>query len=278
VQRLSYGEVYFAQNSDIAGLSRQGRVAACPFQRNVDAPPDIGLLVMNPQNAPASARCVITQNDLPMAQLRSYASVRPSVSTLIAQSAPDWGEGKYICLTELARFRRLYVEGLLDQERGELSSLSREVVESLESGRIQEEMPDFETPGSFGERAADRVASFGGSWVFILTFLAVLMGWILLNAVGLMAQPFDPYPFILLNLVLSCVAALQAPVIMMSQRRQETKDRQRSQSDYQVNLKAELEIRMLHEKIDHQLAHQWDKLVEMQQIQIDLLEEYSGRS
>jgi uncharacterized membrane protein len=98
-----------------------------------------------------------------------------------------------------------------------------------------------------------------------------------LNAVGLLARPFDPYPFILLNLVLSCVAALQAPVIMMSQRRQETKDRLRSQNDYLVNRKAEREIRLLHEKIDHQIAQQWQKLVEMQQIQIDLLEENSSK-
>jgi uncharacterized membrane protein len=233
---------------------------------------------MSPQTTGATARCVIAEKDLPLAQLRGFAEVRPSVSALIAQQTPDWGEGKYISLSALARFRRLYVEGLLDQERGELTSLSREVVESLETGRMQEEMPDFETPGSFGERAADRVASFGGSWVFILTFLAVLMGWIGLNAVGLLAQPFDPYPFILLTLVLSCVAALQAPVIMMSQRRQETKDRLRSQNDYIVNRKAELEIRLLHEKIDHQLAHQWQKLVEMQQIQIDLLEENSAKA
>jgi uncharacterized membrane protein len=232
---------------------------------------------MSPQAVPPKARCVISGEDLPLAQLRSYASVRPSVSALIAQSAPGWGEGAYICLTELARFRRLYVEGLLDKERGELTSLSREVVESLETGRIEDEMPDFETPASFGERAADRVASFGGSWVFILSFLAVLMGWIGLNSVGLLARPFDPYPFILLNLVLSCVAALQAPVIMMSQRRQETKDRLRSQNDYLVNRKAEREIRLLHEKIDHQIAQQWQKLVEMQQIQIDLLEENSSK-
>jgi uncharacterized membrane protein len=231
---------------------------------------------MSPQSAAPKGRCVISGKELPLAQLRGFGVVRPSVSALIAQSVPEWGEGKFICLEELARFRRLYVEGLLDQERGELSSLSRDVVESLETGRIQDEMPDFETPSSFGERAADRVASFGGSWVFILTFLAVLGSWIAVNAVGLMARPFDPYPFILLNLVLSCVAALQAPVIMMSQRRQETKDRLRSQNDYLVNRKAELEIRLLHEKIDHQLAHQWQKLVEMQQIQIDLLEENSA--
>ena len=99
------------------------------------------------------------------------------------------------------------------------------------------------------------------------------MIWIALNTFLLLKRPFDPYPFILLNLVLSCLAAIQAPVIMMSQNRQESKDRLRSQHDYRVNLKAELEIRQLHDKIDHLLSHQWERLVEIQQIQIDLLSE-----
>lgn len=123
---------------------------------------------------------------------------------------------------------------------------------------------------------ADRVATFGGSWTFILSFCAVLVLWMVLNVTGILFKPFDVYPFILLNLALSSLAALQAPIIMMSQRRQEEKDRLRGENDYQVNLKAELEIRQLHEKIDHQLAHQWERLAEMQQIQIEILEERSN--
>jgi uncharacterized membrane protein len=130
----------------------------------------------------------------------------------------------------------------------------------------------LERKPTLGERTADRVASFGGSWTFILFFMGVLFSWMALNVSGLFAEPFDPYPFILLNLVLSCLAALQAPVIMMSQRRQEEKDRRRAENDYMINLRAELEIRQLHEKIDHQMAHQWERLAELQQIQIDLLE------
>ena len=118
-----------------------------------------------------------------------------------------------------------------------------------------------------------RDAAFGGSWTFILSFCAVLVVWMALNMTAWLFNTFDPYPFILLNLVLSCIAALQAPVIMMSQKRQETKDRLRAENDYKINLKAELEIRQLHEKIDHQLARQWERLAEMQQIQIELLEE-----
>lgn len=207
--------------------------------------------------------------------MRPWISVRPSVSELISNAAPGWSEGKQICKPDLVRFRRQYVEQLLKDERGELDELDRQVIESLEAGNFISRNPEdeIEKKSTFGERTADKVAEFGGSWTFIISFIVVLVAWITINIVGLSAKPFDPYPFILLNLVLSCVAALQAPVIMMSQRRQESKDRFRAENDYRVNLKAELEIRQLHEKIDHQLAHQWQKLVELQQIQIDLLEE-----
>jgi uncharacterized membrane protein len=153
------------------------------------------------------------------------------------------------------------------------------VLDSFEKGAstVQTSASDLlERNPTFGERVADKVATFGGSWTFILSFLGVLIVWMGINVVGLFSQPFDPYPFILLNLVLSCLAALQAPVIMMSQRRQEEKDRLRSENDYMINLRAELEIRQLHEKIDHQMAHQWERLAEMQQIQIELLERRGG--
>jgi len=209
------------------------------------------------------------------AHLRNFDTVRPGVSAMIAEAAPGWADGKKICHDDAAKFRRLYVERLLEQDRGELSALDREVINSMESGQIISRSSEDQIGenSTFGERLADKVASFGGSWTFILIFLGVLGTWITVNAVALMGTPFDPYPFILLNLVLSCIAAAQAPVIMMSQRRQETKDRARSENDYRINLKAELEIRHLHEKLDHQLARQWQKLAEMQQIQIELLEE-----
>ena len=129
---------------------------------------------------------------------------------------------------------------------------------------------------TLGEALADRIATFGGSWRFIIVFGSVLLVWILINTIALAAKPFDPYPFILLNLILSCLAAIQAPVIMMSQNRQETKDRLRSENDYRVNLKAELEIRHLHEKVDHLLSRQWERLAEIQQIQIELLSEVAA--
>ena len=125
---------------------------------------------------------------------------------------------------------------------------------------------------TFGERLADRVAGFGGSWTFILSFLAVLCVWIVLNSVALLFRPFDPYPFILLNLVLSCVAAIQAPIILMSQNRQGDKDRQQAAHDYEVNLKAELEIMQLHERLEQLRTGELGKLLELQDRQMEILE------
>jgi uncharacterized membrane protein len=119
------------------------------------------------------------------------------------------------------------------------------------------------------------LATFGGSWKFIISFLTVLLLWIALNSVVILSKAFDPYPFILLNLVLSCLAAIQAPIILMSQNRQDAKDRLRSDYDYRVNLKAELEVRYLHQKLDHFLKREWQTLLEIQEIQVELMKELS---
>lgn len=230
---------------------------------------------MKPAKIAGTAVCHVCHTIFPAAKLRPWLSVRPGVSALIEQAHPAWVEGCFICTADLSRFRSAYVETLLETERGEIGDLERQVIESLSNGQLvsQSMVDDPEARGSFGERSADLVAAFGGSWTFIMLFGVILVLWMGANMASVAGHPFDPYPFILLNLVLSSLAALQAPVIMMSQRRQETKDRARSRNDYLVNLKAELEIRQLHEKIDHQLANQWQKLAEMQQIQIELLQE-----
>lgn len=228
----------------------------------------------------ASQTCHVCGRSFPPGEVRAFGLVWPGVSRTIEAEHPGWAEGKVICLTDLARVRRHYVEALLEEERGELGALEHQVLEALATQQnVTRNLWDsVEENMTFGDRVADRVAELGGSWAFILSFLVVLSVWIGVNVAGLFRQPFDPYPFILLNLVLSTLAALQAPVIMMSQRRQERKDRLRAENDYQVNLKAELEIRQLHDKIDHQLARQWEKLAELQKMQIDLLEERaSGR-
>jgi uncharacterized membrane protein len=122
-----------------------------------------------------------------------------------------------------------------------------------------------------GQSISDKVAKFGGSWAFIISFFAILFVWILFNTLTPKGDTFDPYPFILMNLILSCIAALQAPVIMMSQNRQEEKDRKRSENDYLINLKAELEIKALNQKIDLLIEEQLQTLFESQALQLEIL-------
>jgi uncharacterized membrane protein len=152
-------------------------------------------------------------------------------------------------------------------EQRVVDSLSRRLHISRDTNR------EFEESLTFGQRLADRIAIFGGSWTFILIFLAVLLAWVVLNTavLGRVGRPFDPYPYIFLNLILSMLAALQAPVIMMSQNRHASKDRVAAGHDYEVNLKAELEILALHRKVDLLRQEQWLELLAMQREQIQLL-------
>ncbi|MCB1020591.1 MAG: DUF1003 domain-containing protein [Bryobacterales bacterium] len=135
---------------------------------------------------------------------------------------------------------------------------------------------EFREQLSFGQRMADRVAAIGGSWAFVLSFLLIISVWMYFNVAA--AQRFDPYPFILLNLVLSCLAALQAPIIMMSQNRQAAKDRLTAQNDYEVNLKAEIEVAAMSAKIDELMDAHWRELLELQMRQVELLERIEARA
>jgi uncharacterized membrane protein len=206
--------------------------------------------------------------------------VRPTIVREISRVHADWSQEGHICLVDLNRFREQYVRTLLETEKGELTHLEKEVIESLRQHEIlaADQSFEFEKDLTIGARLADVIARIGGSWRFIIGFACFLLVWIIINSVVFLWRPFDPYPFILLNLILSCLAAVQAPIIMMSQNRQEAKDRVRAQHDYQVNLKAELEIRHLHEKVDHLLLHQWERLVEIQQIQLELMNELTNQN
>jgi uncharacterized membrane protein len=205
--------------------------------------------------------------------------IRPSLLEFIKKKLPDLDSKGFICLDDLGKFRANYVKEVLQDEIGELSALDHEVIESLQQHEIlsSDISTQFERKLTFGERLSDHIAEFGGSWKFLITFGAVLLIWIVFNGVILATGAFDPYPFILLNLILSCLAAVQAPIIMMSQNRAEARDRLRAEHDYKINLKAELEIRHLHEKLDHLLSRQYNRLFEIQQIQLELLEEIGRR-
>lgn len=219
--------------------------------------------------------CAICGKPFPLRNLVSGEIIRKELAAEIRKVRPEWSSQMFICRPDLTQIRGQYVHDLLESERGELSSLEQEVVRSLQEHEILASNVDeeFEQHWTFGERLADKIAAFGGSWTFLICFAIFLLIWVAMNSLVLLWRPLDPYPFIFLNLILSCLAAVQAPVIMMSQNRQETKDRQRVEQDYRTDLKAELEVRALHEKLDHLIIQQWERLLEIQRLQVEMMEE-----
>lgn len=218
--------------------------------------------------------CSITGEAKPRRDLVVLDHLHPALADRIMQDHPSLSPTSRISRTAADRYRKLYVEEMLRQERGELTQLDQEVARSLAEGvtlsvNVEE---DYFGRRTLGERLSDGLAAFGGSWPFLVIFGVFLAIWMIFNSQRGQGA-FDPYPYILLNLILSCIAAIQAPIIMMSQKRQEAKDRMRSLNDYQVNLKAELEIRHLHEKLDHLITRQWERLAEIQELQIELMQE-----
>jgi len=201
--------------------------------------------------------------------------IRPSVYNLIKSEFPEWSDESYISREDLKVFRRQYIENLVKKEAGELSRIQKEVLKGLlEHESVVKNMnQEIDRKLTAGERMSDRIASFAGSWKFIGIFFTLLIFWVAVNSFRFIIKPVDPFPFILLNLMLSCLAAIQAPIILMSQNRKEARDRMRAENDYKINLKSELEIRLLDEKIDHLTRTQWKRLIEIQQLQIDFMEE-----
>lgn len=210
--------------------------------------------------------------EFPIAERVSCQFVSLSILELIKQDHPNITDDDFISLSELNLYREKYIANYLSRGLGELSQLENTVMNSLNENKlIVNQIDDEPSKLTLGQRVADRVADFGGSWTFIISFGFFILIWIGLNVYWFANKGFDPYPFILLNLILSCIAALQAPVIMMSQNRQEEKDRERARNDYMINLKSELEIRMLHEKLDHLMLHQQQELIEIQKVQIEMM-------
>ena len=223
---------------------------------------------------PLRIKCAITKKPRARKDLMLLDALRPELVDFIRREHPKLKPTSLVSKAAVNAYRSRYVEELLREEHGEFTELDRQVTESIANqDTIAENIEDeFASDRTFGERAADILAKFGGSWSFLLSFAVFLAIWMTVNVVA-GGRAFDAYPFILLNLVLSTIAAIQAPVIMMSQRRQEEKDRLRSINEYKVNLKAELEIRHLHEKLDHLITRQWQRLAEIQRIQLEMLQE-----
>lgn len=217
----------------------------------------------------------ISGKDINPSESIKGSDIKNSIVELICLKHPGFTKNDYISIDELNQFRKLFLTRLVEAEKGELATLDQDVLFAIKENAIMSENiePEINAKLTQGQKVADKIAEFGGSWTFILSFLSFLILWIIVNIWVMTKRPFDPYPFILLNLILSCIAAIQAPIIMMSQNRQESKDRQRAEQDYKVNLKAELEIKLLSEKIDYLLIHQNKKLLEIQEVQLDYLED-----
>ena len=220
----------------------------------------------------------ISKKEFPIVDKVAAKIIRNPILALIQNDYPDFDEDKFLAIGELNMYREKYMSNYLLVEIGELSNLETRVIGSLnEDKSLVSTVEDESGFRTVGQKVADKVAAFGGSWKFIIFFGVFIICWILANIYILMNKGFDPYPFILLNLILSCLAALQAPVIMMSQNRQEEKDRERAKKDYMINLKSELEIRMLHEKLDHLIMHQQEELIEIQKVQIEMMNDILTR-
>jgi len=224
------------------------------------------------------AKCSITGKLVNKNELVPASSLRKNLTVFIKKEYPDFNEDALVSQEALRTYRKKYLESIMEEEIGELDKVEKEVLDAISKHEIVSENIEVSEEENItpGQRMADQVATFGGSWSFIILFGFIILFWILVNS-RLLNKGFDPYPYILLNLILSCIAALQAPVIMMSQNRKEIKDRKRSEHDYKVNLKAELEIRLLHEKIDHLMFFQTQRIMESQQIQMDYLEELANK-
>lgn len=219
-------------------------------------------------------QCQVCLKEFPQSAMIGGHGIRHEIEKLINDDFPEWSDSSHICKDDYEKYRIKYITALILEEKGQIEKLESDVIQNIkDSELISSNISSGFASYKLGERISDAVAAFGGSWKFIISFFVVLAIWILFNSISLFFKPFDPYPFILMNLILSCIAAIQAPIIMMSQNRLEVRDRLRSENDYKVNLKSEIEIRTLHEKMDHLLLEQWSKMIEIQQFQMDQLKE-----
>lgn len=210
--------------------------------------------------------CFISNQEVDISQAKKIEDILPALLNLIQQDYPAIQRQGWIYSEILNKYRKQHLSNLVaGEESDDIKSIANNKILS------QNIKVDSEQRLTFGQKMADRIAAFGGSWLFISLFFCFMILWIFLNIFP--KAIFDPYPYILLNLFLSCLAAIQAPIILMSQNRKEQKDRIRSNHDYQINLKAELEIKLLHEKIDHLIIRQSTRLLEIQEIQAEYLEE-----
>jgi uncharacterized membrane protein len=222
--------------------------------------------------------CLICKKHFSSNEVTPVETIRDSLLKAIIKMHPalklDVG---FICKNDLNKTRKEYFKQLIIEERGDLTEVEASVIKALHEHEVVSKLVDSDDTHTltFGQKLSDKIAEFGGSWPFIISFGIMLTIWIMWNNHSM--EKFDPYPYILLNLILSCLASLQAPIIMMSQNRQQARDRIKQYQDFKVNLKSEVEIRMLNEKIDKLISTQWQRLLEIQEMQMDFMEELTSK-
>lgn len=224
--------------------------------------------------------CSITGKNFPEAEGLEWQDVRPSVREFLKAMHDNLDEHSFISYDAFNNLLKTYIASVAAQEIKEHRDLSDSMEDRFRTDATLQPLTfnDAEEKLSFGQRLADRIADFGGSWPFIIIFLTFLFSWMIFNTFILRGKAYDNYPYILLNLILSCLAALQAPVIMMSQNRQEAKDRIQADYDFKVNRKAEVEVRLLHEKLDHLLLHQHQNMIHLLQMQMDIIQQLQQKA
>lgn len=203
----------------------------------------------------------------------AISSLDADLQAFILDNDPSLREQRSITYGKVFDYRVMYINQLLSKELTSTKEFNAEFKDRLDREHLvaSDLNEQIAKNATFGQRMADRIARVAGSWPFIITFVLFIVVWMVLNITGIFFKPFDVYPFILLNLALSCIAAIQAPIIMMSQNRQALRDRAEADNDYQTNLKSEIEITLLHEKIDYLMSTKWNHILALQQLQIELL-------
>lgn len=219
----------------------------------------------------------ISKIDFPLNKLIKGRNIRENIFNEILKDYPEFGLDDYISTDELDQYRKKYIKDILNNELSINSNDDNDIVNSIMDKTIISNNRSNIVKLTYGQKLADKVAEFGGSWSFIMFFGLFILLWILLNVLFLMNKGFDAYPFVLLNLILGIITSMQAPVIMMSQNRQTEKDRKQADSNYLTNLKSEIEVHLLHEKIDHIMLIQQEKQIENQEQQLDILNEIKNK-
>lgn len=220
-----------------------------------------------------TAICFIDHQKHMVIDGRYLKDLEPATRNLIKSDYPSAKVTDFICDHDLLKYQLMRVDGMVRSDVKQTRKINRRLTRAMQSDdyEIVDVNENLEKTLTFGQRVSDAVARFGGSWGFIGVFTFVLVAWMFVNGAGIFGIKFDPFPFILLNLALSCIAAIQAPIIMMSQNRAADRDRMNSENDYHVNLKSEHELRILHAKLDNLTQNQLPHTLEIQKLEIEIL-------